>query len=365
MSVKRKLAAVMFTDIVGFTKIMTESEDAAISILKAQDDIFTPLLEKFSGNLLKKMGDGLLVEFSSAVNAVDCALNIQAAIKEYNKTDGNEFHIRIGIHLGDVLMLGDDILGDGVNIASRIEPLAAPDGICITEAVQQSIKSKLKIDAKRISEVDLKHIDDKYTIYKVPNIDDEKVLETTEKNKRDNHSSKIKMINQDYEGSLMLTFLKGPFKFMSLAFSIGFLIGYIPRSISEGSFSMPDFTRLLSLLLSIEGAITITIILLFMLVSIRRKLKITFDDIRDVENVLEMLITSMSYSFVDKKNGYLEYTHTMFEPDFITKIKLSIPWARKTESLKISFDGNNLIVEGLYMHLNKLSKTLKKYTINI
>ena len=88
---KKKLAAVMFTDIVGFTKIMTDSEDTAINILKAQDDIFNPLLEKFSGNLLKKMGDGLLVEFSSAVNAVDCALNIQSAIKEYNQTDGDEF----------------------------------------------------------------------------------------------------------------------------------------------------------------------------------------------------------------------------------------------------------------------------------
>ena len=95
MSVERKLAAVMFTDIVGFTKIMTESEDTAINILKAQDDIFNPLLKKFSGNLLKKMGDGLLVEFSSAVNAVECALNIQSAIQEYNQTDSDEFHIRI------------------------------------------------------------------------------------------------------------------------------------------------------------------------------------------------------------------------------------------------------------------------------
>ena len=171
--IERKLAAIMFTDIVGFTKIMATSEDTAINILKAQDDIISPLLEEYSGNLLKKMGDGMLVEFSSAVDAVECAMKIQSSIKEYNSTDNDEFHIRIGIHLGDVVMLGDDILGDGVNIASRIEPLASPDGICITEAVHQSIKSKLKIDAKRISEVDLRHIDDKYTIYKIPNVEDD------------------------------------------------------------------------------------------------------------------------------------------------------------------------------------------------
>ena len=76
-------------------------------------------------------------------------------------------------------------------------------------------------------------------------------------------------------------------------------------------------------------------------------LKITFNDIRDVEYILEILITSMNYSFVEKKDGYLEYTHTMLEPDFLTKIKLSIPWARKTESLKVTFDGNNLFIEGI------------------
>ena len=94
-------------------------------------------------------------------------------------------------------------------------------------------------------------------------------------------------------------------------------------------------------------------------------MKITFDDIRDVENILEMLITSMNYSFVDKKDGCLEYTYNLLQTNFMTKIKLTIPWARNTESLKIYFDGNNLVAEGLYMHLNKLSKTLKNYTINI
>ena len=232
MSVERKLAAVMFTDIVGFTKIMSESEDTAISILKAQDDIFTPLLEKFNGNLLKKMGDGLLVEFSSAVNAVGCALNIQSAIKEYNQTDGDEFHIRIGIHLGDVLMLGDDILGDGVNIASRIEPLASPDGICITEAVQQSIKSKLKIDAKRISEVDLKHIDDKYTIYKLPNVEDEENLDLKEKDVL-NRKIRIKNISYSnfFKNWLAFAFDMKQTSVAFLSFICGSIAGYISMDI--------------------------------------------------------------------------------------------------------------------------------------
>ena len=87
------------------------------------------------------MGDGFLIDFSSTVEAVECATQMQDSIKSYNTSDDNfEFHIRIGIHLGDIAIVGDGILGDGVNIASRIEPLASPDGICITDAVYQSVK---------------------------------------------------------------------------------------------------------------------------------------------------------------------------------------------------------------------------------
>ena len=77
------------------------------------------------------------------------------------------------------------------------------------------------------------------------------------------------------------------------------------------------------------------------------------------------MITSMNYTFVSKNNNILEYTHTLLEPAFITKLKLSIPWARKVEALKVTFDGNTLIIEGIYLHLRKLLKSLKYHTINI
>ena len=171
--VNRKLAAIMFTDIVGFTKIMGDDETTALSILENQQSLINPIVKEHKGTIIKKMGDGFLIEFQSTVEAVECATQMQDSIKSYNMSDDNlEFHIRIGIHLGDIVILGDDILGDGVNIASRIEPLASPDGICITDAVYQSVKSKLKLDVERIDEVDLKHIDEKYTIYKLPKISD-------------------------------------------------------------------------------------------------------------------------------------------------------------------------------------------------
>jgi len=299
------------------------------------------------------MGDGLLVEFSSAVNAVDCALNIQSAIKKYNETDSDEFHIRIGIHLGDVLMLGDDILGDGVNIASRIEPLADPDGICITEAVQQSIKSKLKLDARRISEVNLKHIDDKYTIYKLPNIEDEEYLDLKEK---DSLKRKIRIKNTSYESS----FLKDSSRFakiMGLLMLFGIVVGYV-------SNKGVDFSDL------VEGgvgpllALFLVFLVLFTVASpfVRRRIRINFEDIRDIEDILELLITTMNYSFVSKQNNMLEYTHTYLEPEWLTKLKLSISPLRRIESFYITFDGNVLIVEGSFIHLRKLIRGFKLYT---
>ena len=149
--IERKLAAIMFTDIVGFTKIMGNDEKTALTILEKQQSLLNPIIQERKGTIIKKMGDGLLIEFPSTVEAVECATQIQAQIKLYNEDNNNiEFHIRIGIHLGDIVVLGDDILGDGVNIASRIEPLASSDGICITDAVYKSVKSRLKLDANRI-----------------------------------------------------------------------------------------------------------------------------------------------------------------------------------------------------------------------
>ena len=96
-----------------------------------------------------------------------------------------------------------------------------------------------------------------------------------------------------------------------------------------------------------------------------RCIKINFEDIRDIEDILEVLITSMNYSFVSKQNNKLEYTHTYLEPNWWTKLKLSIPTFRKMEALYITFDGNVLTVEGPFMHLKKLIKNFKLYTKHI
>ena len=160
MKEQRKLAAIMFTDIVGYTALMSKDEQNALRILQKNRDIQKPLIEKYNGEWLKEMGDGTLSCFASVVDAVNCALEIQRSLM-----DDSELTLRIGIHLGDVVFSEGDVFGDGVNITSRIEPLAPPGGICITEKVYSDLRNKPGIQAVSLGEKKLKNVDRPIKVY--------------------------------------------------------------------------------------------------------------------------------------------------------------------------------------------------------
>ncbi len=137
VSAERRLVAIMFTDMVGFTKLAQRDEAAALQLLEEHRAILRPIFASRGGREVKTMGDGFMVEFPSAIESVRCAMEIQAAMTKWNRprTPRTRARIRIGIHVGDVVREGNDLVGDGVNIASRIEPLADAGGICITGSV--------------------------------------------------------------------------------------------------------------------------------------------------------------------------------------------------------------------------------------
>ena len=165
----RSLAAIMFTDVVGFSAIMHKDESAALNLLDNHNKIVQPIVIKYNGTILKPQADGYLMKFSSAVDAVRCGKDIQKEISIYNKeiNENENILLRIGIHLGDVVLTENDIFGDGVNIASRLEPLADPGGICISQTVYDQIKNKVEIQTLDLGPADLKNIDSKINIYKV------------------------------------------------------------------------------------------------------------------------------------------------------------------------------------------------------
>ena len=158
----RKLAAIMFTDIVGCTALMGKDEEQALQLLQKNRGLLKPIIEQFRGEWLKEMGDGTLSSFASAVDAVNCALAIQQVLK-----DDPDLKLRIGIHVGDVVVEGGDVFGDGVNVASRLEPLAEPGGICVSERVYEDIRNKSGIEAASQGEKTLKGVARPITAYAI------------------------------------------------------------------------------------------------------------------------------------------------------------------------------------------------------
>lgn len=139
----RELAPIKFSDIAGYTAIMSRDEDEAIRAIDAHRALLKQLLPRFNGRVLGEIGDGTLSSFHSAVDAINCAREVQGVL-----TNNPELSLRIGIHVGDVVFTDKTVLGDGVNIASRIHALADPGGICISERVYDEIRNKPDLPVK-------------------------------------------------------------------------------------------------------------------------------------------------------------------------------------------------------------------------
>lgn len=167
---QRKLAAIMFTDIKSFSKKMNENEEIAMQLLRVHDDTLKAIIEKYDGKIVKAIGDAFMVDFSSAVNAVKCAIEAQESFWKYNQgkeTELERLEIRIGIHLGDVITDGNDIFGDGVNIASRIESVTEPNRICISQDVFSQIKNKMSVKTFMMGSIQLKNIPEPVDVYEI------------------------------------------------------------------------------------------------------------------------------------------------------------------------------------------------------
>jgi len=166
---KRKLAAIMFTDIVGYSKLSQKDEALALKLLDRHCRMMRPLFPKHGGKEIKTIGDAFLVEFESAVEAVKCAVEIQGSLNRLNNSipEREKIQIRIGIHVGDIIQREGDILGDGVNITSRIEPLAEPGGICLTDQVFAQIRNKIDVPVVSKGKYKLKNIESPIDVYRV------------------------------------------------------------------------------------------------------------------------------------------------------------------------------------------------------
>jgi len=165
---ERRLAAIMFTDMVGFTALAQENEELAMRLLDEQRKMVRPLIAKHNGREVKTIGDAFLVEFASSLEAVNCAGEIQGAMRDANTAGSKaKFALRIGIHLGDVIHTEGDVAGDAVNVASRIEPLAPPGGICVSAQVRDSVLNKTRYAFDSLGTPELKNVATAVEVYQI------------------------------------------------------------------------------------------------------------------------------------------------------------------------------------------------------
>ena len=165
----RRLAAIVFTDIVGYTAITQRDEAKAMGTLQRHNSLVRPIIEKHHGREVKTIGDAFLIEFGSALRALQFAIEVQETVSSYDGAAPGEdkLRLRIGIHLGDVIIRDNDVFGDAVNIASRIQPLAEPGGICVSDQVYGQVRNKIPYEFIKSEEVHLKNVSYPVDVYHV------------------------------------------------------------------------------------------------------------------------------------------------------------------------------------------------------
>src|ERR1700730_11652156 len=161
MPAVRRLAAILAADVAGYSRLMGVDEEGTHERLKAhRRELVEPKISEHSGRIVKTTGDGMLVEFASVVDAVRCSAELQRAMidREAGMTEDRRIRFRIGINLGDIIVDGDDIFGDGVNVAARLEALAEPGGLCISRTVRDHVRDKLAYAFEDLGEQSVKNI---------------------------------------------------------------------------------------------------------------------------------------------------------------------------------------------------------------
>src|SRR5208337_2745891 len=171
MTQTRKLAAILAADVVGYSRLAGADEERTLARLRAlRSDLIDPTIAVHRGRLVKRTGDGSLIEFRSVVDAVRCAIEVQNAMVERNAgvSEDRRIEFRIGIHLGDVVEENDgDLMGDGIDIAARLEGIAQPGLICLSEDAYRQVKARLDIEVNDLGQTQLKNISEPIRVYSV------------------------------------------------------------------------------------------------------------------------------------------------------------------------------------------------------
>lgn len=167
--VQRKLTTILAADAEGYSRVMQADEVRALGSLQAARSVFSKFIQRHHGRIANTAGDGLIAEFPSVVEAVQCAIEVQQELSSKRNDPGGALHFRIGIHLGDVMVDGDDLLGEGVNLAARLQAMAEPGGILISQQVYDQVHAKLTVGFDYLGERRPKNFSEDISVYGISN----------------------------------------------------------------------------------------------------------------------------------------------------------------------------------------------------
>jgi len=356
---QRRLAAIMFTDIVGYSRLMGADEARAMRLLDRHDAILGEQVRAHGGEILKKMGDSVFASFDSATSAVRCAIEIQQALARHNEAaDPQErVAVRIGVHLGDVIERNGDLFGDGINVAARLQPLAKPGGVCISNAVYQAVLKSVDPKPILVGEVELKNIVERHVIYEFPPLYDSPVVDSADAQGQSNsqHTLGDRIIRIDElppPVSASSHALKGLVITLSAllagialaewlnARDAGAQLGLVDILKNIDVFRYEFFTGFAAVFLIVSMA-------MFHLVRPISK-RYVFRDIRGVDEWLEWAVMELGWCAPSKRGKALQ-----FSPNFLTA--LTWGWMK----LSVWVDGNSITVVGPSTFVERLTRTVK------
>lgn len=344
----RKEFSMMFTDIYGYSRLMSLDEASALKMLQQHDNLVDEIIASHHGRILKKMGDAVFAVFESATDALNCAITIQNKLKFYNDSPATPTRIlvRIGLHKGEVVTRDNDIFGADVNVAARLEPLAEPGGICISEAVYEAVKDSIESKIEKLGDVELKNILQKYVLYKIPSLYGDEFVRKQKAASQEKTNPKKSYRIKKITDMPVSTLAPMDLALFATGFSAFFLVGL--NWFIEGTVNLQSLIHFIKEKpLLIFGLIT-SLILCVIYFYANKTIRVIFEDIREVDELLEYLVTQIGYQAPVKVNGQLE-----FRPSLYQFIMYS---ARK---IRTSVDGNSVIISGNVMFIRKLIRIIK------
>jgi hypothetical protein len=337
----------MFTDIVGYSEKMSRDENQALQWLDFHDKAAAEIIKAHNGNLIKKMGDGMLVDFPSVIDALKAAHTFQHEIKNFNQSqqDSDKLLVRIGIHIGDVLQKDKDIFGNGVNIAARIQQICIPGGICLSQAAHAAIGDSSNYDFIVLSKVKLKNIAENYSVFQLPSIypNEFPIQQNTniETHSDDFIITSIKKIPPE-----KLSIVDAMLIAVGIMVALDFSIAYFTMKISDLSLNQAilKLSNYWMLFYSLIFTAIFTIILL------RDAVEIKFEDVRGADQLLSYIIQRFGFNPPVKKDNHIVFKPTLYN---------SIMWS--TQKMKVAINGNTITISGSFLFLRKVKRMLKSY----